>query len=289
LRLLTSVPRQGETGGETNPASQHLAARSTQRVAPDVRIAFLSPAFGAPTTQVGRANGAGYASDSPGPHLSAIMSAIDALPGLRLLRPGDGGHAHVVVITDASLPMLARLASGKPPVAVVALTENPARVAPAVRTCGASGWAVVPPTLAPLALASAILAAAQGLTVVAPADAPQTLAPEIVANTTRTLTPQHAPHPQSEAAQPHDSAPPAALSAPTPSLTTRERETLELLSEGLSNKLIARRLRISEHTVKFHISALYAKLGASSRADAVSRAARRGVLSLMEPHDATAP
>jgi DNA-binding NarL/FixJ family response regulator len=61
-------------------------------------------------------------------------------------------------------------------------------------------------------------------------------------------------------------------------LTGREQEVLELLSQGLSNKLIARRLQISENTVKFHVSSLYTKLDASSRAEAVSRGARLGLI-----------
>jgi DNA-binding NarL/FixJ family response regulator len=64
------------------------------------------------------------------------------------------------------------------------------------------------------------------------------------------------------------------------SLTNREREVLELVSQGLSNKLIARKLSISEHTVKFHISSISTKLGASSRTDAVSRGLRRGLITL---------
>jgi DNA-binding NarL/FixJ family response regulator len=67
---------------------------------------------------------------------------------------------------------------------------------------------------------------------------------------------------------------------PNEALTAREREVLELLSRGLPNKLIARRLQISEHTVKFHVSSIYAKLGASSRTDAVSRGVRRGFITL---------
>jgi DNA-binding NarL/FixJ family response regulator len=54
---------------------------------------------------------------------------------------------------------------------------------------------------------------------------------------------------------------------------------LSLLSQGLPNKLIARDLGISEHTVKFHISSIYTKLGASSRTDAVNRGARHGLIS----------
>ncbi|MFZ6027237.1 MAG: LuxR C-terminal-related transcriptional regulator [Chloroflexota bacterium] len=52
-------------------------------------------------------------------------------------------------------------------------------------------------------------------------------------------------------------------------LTAREGEVLGLLAQGLANKQIAARLGISEHTVKFHISSLFAKLGANSRTEAV--------------------
>jgi NarL family two-component system response regulator YdfI len=55
----------------------------------------------------------------------------------------------------------------------------------------------------------------------------------------------------------------------TPELTTREIEIIGLLAEGVGNKTIARRLAISEHTVKFHISSILAKLGAHSRTEAV--------------------
>lgn len=63
-------------------------------------------------------------------------------------------------------------------------------------------------------------------------------------------------------------------------LTAREREVLGHIAEGLSNKLIARALGISEHTVKFHVNAVMARLGAQSRTEAVVRAARRGLLVL---------
>ena len=63
-------------------------------------------------------------------------------------------------------------------------------------------------------------------------------------------------------------------------LTARESEVLDLLGHGLSNKMIARELHISEHTVKFHISSLYSKLAVSNRAEAVSQGARRGLISL---------
>jgi two-component system, NarL family, nitrate/nitrite response regulator NarL len=63
-------------------------------------------------------------------------------------------------------------------------------------------------------------------------------------------------------------------------LTPREAEVLNLLAEGLSNKLVADRLKISEHTAKFHVNAILTKLGAETRTEAVVLAARRGLLML---------
>jgi DNA-binding NarL/FixJ family response regulator len=62
------------------------------------------------------------------------------------------------------------------------------------------------------------------------------------------------------------------------SLTAREQEILRLMSEGLGNKAIARRLNISEHTVKFHISTILGKLNVNSRTEAVSLGIRRGII-----------
>ena len=59
-------------------------------------------------------------------------------------------------------------------------------------------------------------------------------------------------------------------------LTPREREVLQLAAEGLANKQIALALEISEHTVKFHLSSLYTKLGVTSRTEAIRSGARRG-------------
>ena len=63
-------------------------------------------------------------------------------------------------------------------------------------------------------------------------------------------------------------------------LTPREIEVLELLAEGLSNKGIARRLGISDQTVKFHVSSVTGKLGAHTRTAAVRLAVRRGLITL---------
>jgi DNA-binding NarL/FixJ family response regulator len=63
-------------------------------------------------------------------------------------------------------------------------------------------------------------------------------------------------------------------------LTSREREVLQLMAQGLPNKTIARRLSISQHTVKFHVASILAKLGAASRTEAVTVGARRGYVLL---------
>src|SRR5207244_2440152 len=63
-------------------------------------------------------------------------------------------------------------------------------------------------------------------------------------------------------------------------LTPREREILTLLGEGLVNREIAVRLGISEHTVKTHLAAIYEKLEASNRAEAVATGLRRGLIML---------
>ena len=63
-------------------------------------------------------------------------------------------------------------------------------------------------------------------------------------------------------------------------LTSRELEVLAHLADGLSNKAIAARLGLSDETVKFHLSAVFGKLGASNRTDAVRHALRKGLIEL---------
>jgi DNA-binding NarL/FixJ family response regulator len=67
---------------------------------------------------------------------------------------------------------------------------------------------------------------------------------------------------------------------PLPSLTPREMEVLASMTDGASNKLIARRLGISFHTVKFHVAAILAKLDAETRTEAIACAARLGLVML---------
>lgn len=180
---------------------------------------------------------------APVPALRAGLQAM--LDGSSVRTTGDSGAADVIVLTGDGWQE--ELASLSPPAAVI-LTDEAVELA---ALHGLSGWALLPSHAGAEQLAAAVQAAAHGLVVVPP---------EMLADGSR----RHL-------------ATPDLLEEP---LTAREREVLDLLAQGLSNKLIARQLTISEHTVKFHVSSTYAKLGASNRTEAVSHAARRGLISL---------
>ena len=107
----------------------------------------------------------------------------------------------------------------------------------------------LPPDASPAQVAAALNAVAAGLIVRAPAD---------------------------EAFRPLTEAPLSEL------LTPREVEVLQALGEGLSNKQVARRLDISLHTVKFYVEAVFRKLDAHSRAEAVAKGLRRRLIETVE-------
>ncbi len=138
-------------------------------------------------------------------------------------------------------------------VGLVALTNNGERSLAVLRALSLRGWGVVPLDAIAAQLQASVVAAVQGLITLPAAYADRLYEQRPLVGVV------------------------GALEEP---LTAREREVLELVSQGLSNKLIARRLQISEHTVKFHISSISTKLGASSRTDAVSRGVRRGLITL---------
>jgi DNA-binding NarL/FixJ family response regulator len=73
---------------------------------------------------------------------------------------------------------------------------------------------------------------------------------------------------------------PTSVDELTEPLTPREKEVLRLLASGLGNKEIAAKLKISEHTAKFHVASILGKLGAASRAEAVSIGMRNGLILL---------
>jgi len=180
---------------------------------------------------------------------SALDSGLDA--AIDLVLPD-------VVICDLGYdaPQAAeRLAEiGMQGPALVALVSNPdaaAEAAPSLLGAGVRGMLLQ--SSPPDELAVALRAIGHGLTVFSPEIASAIL-PRAGAN----------------------SPPNAAVETFTP----REREVLVLVAEGLPNKLIARQLHISEHTVKFHVNALLTKLGATSRTEAVVRATRLGLIAL---------
>jgi DNA-binding NarL/FixJ family response regulator len=170
--------------------------------------------------------------------------------------PDDAPAAvDVVVIADAELlgEATGPLAeAGTQSFVALADDERPART---LRAMPLRGWAIVSRDAPVEELRTAVMAAAQGFTVV-----PTALAARLLPA--------------------RGAAPDAARADQLEPLTAREREVLELLSEGLSNRQIADRLGISEHTVKFHVASVSGKLGASSRTEAVSRGVRRGLITL---------
>jgi len=156
---------------------------------------------------------------------------------------------------DDFVPTLLALGEGAalPPAAVV-LTDNPAALWAAVAARSAVR-AVLPREASAEAIAAAVGGAAAGL-IVLPASVVEALA-----------SPQPAPV--------------AATGATGVSpLTPREIEILGMLAEGLGNKIVARRLGISDHTVKFHVGSIMSKLGAGSRTEAVTVGIRRGLIML---------
>ena len=160
----------------------------------------------------------------------------------------------LLIASEDLLEETLRSAVGENAPAIVVLSEGE-RAANVLRSLPLRGWALLPPDTAATDLLSAVVAAAQGLVVLSPPVAERLLGPRAAVQTLEG-DPLNEP------------------------LTGRELEVLGLISQGLPNKLIARRLGISEHTVKFHVSSIYTKLGAASRTEAVSLGARHGLVTL---------
>ena len=165
--------------------------------------------------------------------------------------PSELSDADVVLLADEELLEEASIAVAEDGTQALVLISEEEHAVSRLRAMQLRGWGVVPPDAPPEELAAAVAAVGQGLIVL-----PKAMTERLL----------------------HE--PAASVEELSETLTTREREVLDLLGRGLSNKLIGRELHISEHTVKFHISSLYAKLGVNNRAEAVSRGARHGLISL---------
>jgi two-component system nitrate/nitrite response regulator NarL len=198
----------------------------------------------------------------------ASVSILAALPSIRLgLADMLAAHGHNVVpedeATDATVwvldaPTLAALGSltshrySDTPRTAVVLTDDTSQPAQLARA-GLRGWACLARDVDADQLDLAVRSAEAGLVLL---DLPLA-ATSLSVPTTLTA--------------------PAVMAEP---LTARELQVLQLVAEGLPNKGIARRLGISENTAKFHVASLCGKLGASSRTEAVTSAARRGLILL---------
>jgi DNA-binding NarL/FixJ family response regulator len=192
---------------------------------------------------------------APTPALRAGLRAMLAGEGLEVVgdapaAPVAAPAADVVLAAGDDPGGTARALAGEEGAAVVALSDD-ARLPGLLRALPLRGWAIVSPDAGPEELRAAVAAASQGFVAV-----PRQLADQLTG--LRALPAE----------------------GPAESLTAREAEVLTLLSEGLPNKQIALRLQISEHTVKFHIASIFAKLGAASRTEAVSIGARQGLITL---------
>jgi DNA-binding CsgD family transcriptional regulator len=179
------------------------------------------------------------------------------LAGLAGLRVVSDALAADVLLAEAMPPDRKAAPEAKPgevpvgvpvevPVEMPVLVLAEGAAALAALRAGARG--VLAPEAPPAQLEAALVALARGLAVLPPALLPALAGRE-----------------------------PAPVEA---GLTRREREVLDLLAAGASNKVIARRLNLSFHTAKAHVASVLQKLGASSRADAVARGARAGLVLL---------
>lgn len=176
----------------------------------------------------------------------------------RVVAEEQAGEGAVWVLDDPDPDLVDRLgpAPGADlPRAAVILTDD-AGVAARLARAGLPGWACLGRDAGVAELDLAVRAAAAGLVLL---DLP------ILAALAAGAPPATPPNPAGVLREP---------------LTPRELQVLQLIAQGLPNKGIARTLGISENTAKFHVAALTAKLGASSRTEAVTLGARRGLIVL---------
>jgi two-component system, NarL family, response regulator YdfI len=177
-----------------------------------------------------------------------------------------GDLAQLTDLVEASEPdvVLLALDPGAPVPPPMALSPDAAGRMPALVVLGdepVAEWGMralqqgargaLPRTAIPAEIHAAIEAAAAGLAVLPP-EALRTLQPRAIRSSAGPVAP----------------------------LTPREIEILALLAEGLGNKVAAARLGISEHTVKTHVESLFAKLGVTTRTEAVMTGARLGLIML---------
>jgi len=182
-----------------------------------------------------------------------VIGEAAALADLPTLPPGT--DVLVLAVGAAAGPELKKVLSTPEAVAVLLLVEDEPAEARLLPELALRAWGVLSLEASAEELAAAVHALSEGLLVGAPA-----LIEPLLLNLPATR--EVGEEPLVEA------------------LTERELEVLQRLAQGLANKQIAALLGISEHTVKFHVSAIYSKLGATNRTEAVRLGVRQGLVVL---------
>lgn len=191
---------------------------------------------------------------------SAAREAAEREPDVVLLAVDDDSQLEAVSAISGRDSAGTMRGSAPPPVApgIIVLAED-ALAREALRR---GARAVLPRESAPEEIVAAVFAAAAGLVALRPETAELVIGNEPRRPAFNSTRPGSVDGFSEEA------------------LTPRELEVLNLVAEGAGNKEIATRLRISEHTVKFHVASILSKLGAASRTEAVALGVRRGLILL---------
>ena len=175
---------------------------------------------------------------------AASINDLGELDGLDVLLVADDG----LLVEHLALPVQ----DADPPPAVLLLSEH-SDTARGLNNLTLRAWGILPPEASEEELAAAVTALHQGLLAASPALVqPLIGAAPIIEETDEMVD----------------------------DLTAREQDVLQLLAQGLANKQIALKLGITDHTVKFHISAIYSKLAVANRTEALRRGARLGLIVL---------
>jgi DNA-binding CsgD family transcriptional regulator len=192
----------------------------------------------------------------------SVAGAADRLEDL----PGEAPPGCVAVVAQPGGLILA-LGGAELPADLSALLVSDTLPGPGEQKrwaeLGLRAWGVLSPRASAEALQAAVRALAEGLVTLSPE-----LAEDFLAEAEAGGSKGAAPELDADAIAPADR------------LTGREVEVLRGLAQGLTNKAVALALGISEHTVKFHVSSIYAKLGAANRTEAVRKGARLGWIPL---------
>jgi DNA-binding NarL/FixJ family response regulator len=194
-----------------------------------------------------------------------LQALLEADPGIEIIYaaghtddlPGDPPAVDVLVLTDDFHPsqLFDPILLETQPESAVLLLGDDLEAMQVLIEYGLRAWGVLLPDSKQEELIAAVQALSQGLIVAEPSMIVSFMEnPDVVGE--------------------------RALDEPVEALTEREQEVLQLLAQGLANKQIAAQLNISAHTVKFHISSIYGKLGATNRTEAVRIGLQAGLILL---------